>query len=116
LRHTFAIQFYLGQRKAGVAEPWKLLQARLGHANLSTTMDTYVRLVDEFSETVTNAVVDFLAQMRADGKDCRHPSRKKSGSRFGQAPSATIVDLSLVAVAKNASVVWEKGIAGRSRI
>jgi hypothetical protein len=32
--------------------------------NLSTTMDTYVRLVDEFSETVTNAVVDFLAQMR----------------------------------------------------
>lgn len=64
LRHTFAIQFYLGQRKAGVAEPWKLLQARLGHAHLSTTMDTYVRLVDEFSETVTNAVVDFLAQMR----------------------------------------------------
>jgi integrase len=64
LRHTFAIQFYLGQRKAGVAEPWKLLQAILGHANLSTTMDTYVRLVDEFSETVTNAVVDFLARLR----------------------------------------------------
>lgn len=64
LRHTFAVQFYLGQRKAGVAEPWKLLQARLGHAHLSTTMDTYVRLVDEYSETVTDAVVDFLAQVR----------------------------------------------------
>mgnify|MGYP000222770391 FL=1 len=41
------------------------------------------------------------------------PSRKKSGSRFGQAPSATIVDLSLAAVAKNASVVWEKGDSGK---
>jgi hypothetical protein len=41
------------------------------------------------------------------------PSRKKSGSRFGQAPSAAIVDLSLAAVAKNASVVWEKDDSGK---
>lgn len=41
------------------------------------------------------------------------PSRKKSGSRFGQEPSATIVDLSLAAVAKNASVVWEKDDSGK---
>ena len=41
------------------------------------------------------------------------PSRKKSGSRFGQEPSATIVDLSLAAVAKNASVVWAKGDNGK---
>ena len=41
------------------------------------------------------------------------PSRKKSGSRFGQEPSATVVNLSSAAIAKNAAVLKGKGDTGQ---
>ncbi|MBM6579926.1 tyrosine-type recombinase/integrase [Microvirga sp. BT689] len=46
LRHTFAVQFYWGQIRAGNPSPWKKLQALLGHKHLSTTTDIYGRHVN----------------------------------------------------------------------
>ena len=30
----------------GISEPWKIIQSLLGHAHLSTTLDTYLRVVN----------------------------------------------------------------------
>lgn len=45
LRHTFTIWKYYSEKEAGNPEPWKLLQALLGHKHLSTTLNTYLRAV-----------------------------------------------------------------------
>lgn len=46
LRHTFAMWLYDAERKAGNAEPWKIVQSKLGHASLITTMGTYLAHFD----------------------------------------------------------------------
>ena len=38
LRHTFAVQTYLEERRRGNVEPWKRVQVLLGHRNLGTTL------------------------------------------------------------------------------
>ena len=43
LRHTFAVQFYKSEIGRGNPEPWKKLQARLGHKWLSTTLNIYLK-------------------------------------------------------------------------
>lgn len=61
LRHTFAVWYYLGERAAGNAEPWKQLQTLLGHANLETTTNTYLRIAGEFEAMVSDRVTEHLA-------------------------------------------------------
>lgn len=45
LRHTYAVLTYLAEVKNGNAEPWKKIQAQLGHKFLSTTIQTYLGFV-----------------------------------------------------------------------
>ena len=50
LRHTYAVLTYHAERANGNAEPWKKIQAQLGHRNLQTTIDTYLSHVEIFTE------------------------------------------------------------------
>lgn len=62
LRHTYAVWTYLGERKQGNAEPWKLLQTRLGHAQMSTTVNTYLRLASEFESQLSDRLVSHIQE------------------------------------------------------
>ena len=64
LRHTFAVWTYHAEREAGNAEPWKKLQALLGHRHLSTTLSTYLRVVDVFEAATSDHFTAFLRQLR----------------------------------------------------
>lgn len=48
LRHTYAIWTYWVERQRGNSEPWKHIQAQLGHRHLQTTVDTYLHYVEIF--------------------------------------------------------------------
>lgn len=50
LRHTYAVLTYWAEKRGGNAEPWKKIQAQLGHRHLSTTTDTYLHYVEIFGE------------------------------------------------------------------
>lgn len=50
LRHTYAVVTYHIELKLGNTAPWKKIQAQLGHAHLSTTIDTYLRHVEIFGQ------------------------------------------------------------------
>jgi len=56
LRHTFSVWFYIGEKAAGNPEPWKKLQMLLGHAQLNTTTDTYLRIAGEFEALISDTV------------------------------------------------------------
>lgn len=60
LRHTFAVLLYHAEVSTGNAEPWKIIQARLGHKHLKTTRDVYLRIVDIFRTKANDAVYRFL--------------------------------------------------------
>lgn len=60
LRHTFAVWLYHAEIAAGNPEPWKNLQARLGHKSLNTTRDIYLRTVDIFRSSVNDNVYQYL--------------------------------------------------------
>lgn len=45
LRHTFAVMNYHAETALGNSEPWKLIQAQMGHKCLKTTVDTYLSFV-----------------------------------------------------------------------
>lgn len=57
LRHTFAVWTYFFERQNGNPEPWKRLQALLGHEHLSTTLNIYLRLTGEFEALMSNRLV-----------------------------------------------------------
>jgi integrase len=48
LRHTYAVWTYWVERQRGNSEPWKHIQAQLGHRHLQTTIDTYLHYVEIF--------------------------------------------------------------------
>lgn len=50
LRHTYAVMTYFAERERGNSEPWKPIQAQLGHRQLSTTIDTYLSYVSVMNE------------------------------------------------------------------
>lgn len=54
LRHTFAVWTYLTEKENGNSEPWKLVQALLGHRHLSTTMNTYLSAVGILEKLVSD--------------------------------------------------------------
>lgn len=63
LRHTFACWLYQAELQAGNPDPWKTVQARLGHKYLSTTVDLYLKSVDVFRTNVNTAYYHFLRSM-----------------------------------------------------
>lgn len=50
LRHTYAVLTFHAERAMGNAEPWKKIQAQLGHKHLQTTIDTYLAHVEIFTD------------------------------------------------------------------
>jgi integrase len=63
LRHTFTVQTYLSRKAIGDSEPWKTLQALLGHAHLSTTVNTYLRSVRVDEARVTDSLNSFFREL-----------------------------------------------------
>lgn len=51
LRHTYAVLTYHAEVKNGNPEPWKKIQAQLGHSSLQTTIDIYLRHVHLFHQS-----------------------------------------------------------------
>lgn len=49
LRHTYAVSTYFSLTAQGSTEPWKLIQAQLGHKLMQTTVDTYLAWVSAHS-------------------------------------------------------------------
>ncbi len=58
LRHSYAVWLYWAEKAAGNSEPWKLIQTRLGHRFLSTTMNTYLRFTDVERRHVNRVTFD----------------------------------------------------------
>lgn len=50
LRHTCAVLTYHAEKQQGNSEPWKIVQIKLGHKSLKTTIDTYLSHVAIFGE------------------------------------------------------------------
>lgn len=48
LRHTYAVYTYWIEARNGNSEPWKVIQAQLGHERLQTTVHTYLKFVQLF--------------------------------------------------------------------
>ena len=64
LRHTFATWIYWFEKSIGNPEPWKKIQARLGHTELSTTTGLYLRAVADFEAQVSDATMKFFEVIR----------------------------------------------------
>lgn len=56
LRHTYAVWTYAALHEAGVAQPLKIVQARLGHRRLATTTDIYLAFIENDEETIADAI------------------------------------------------------------
>lgn len=50
LRHNCAVLTYHAEKNNGNAEPWKIVQIKLGHKSLKVTVDTYLAHVSIFGE------------------------------------------------------------------
>lgn len=50
LRHNCAVLTYHAEKAQGNAEPWKIVQIKLGHKSLKVTVDTYLAHVSIFGE------------------------------------------------------------------
>lgn len=71
LRHTYAVMTYFAERELGNPEPWKVIQAQLGHKYLTTTVDTYlayVSVLPQWGHDLRRMSVRELAGLR-DGKE-----------------------------------------------
>lgn len=63
LRHTFSVWFYVEEKRQGNPEPWKELQALLGHSSLVTTVNTYLRVAHEFEAQISDRITGHLAAL-----------------------------------------------------
>jgi integrase len=69
LRHTYAIATYFAERSFGNPEPWKQIQAQLGHKHLVTTVNTYLAYVsahDAWQRDISRVSVRELAGIGSD--------------------------------------------------
>lgn len=64
LRHTFAIWRYYAEFMNGAREPWKIVQALLGHQSLQTTMAIYLRPCAIFEAQVSDVVLRYFEDIR----------------------------------------------------
>jgi integrase/recombinase XerC len=54
LRHTFALANYWTEARRGNREPWKIVQALLGHKSLSTTLRYYLAITPSFEYGISD--------------------------------------------------------------
>jgi integrase len=64
LRHTFATETYRARKAMADAEPWKTLQALLGHKQLATTINIYLRSVKIDEAQITDSLGSFFRELR----------------------------------------------------
>ena len=64
LRHTYAVLTYHAEVKAGNSEPWKKIQAQLGHESLQVTINTYLKYVNGHNEFGSASVRDLVGLKR----------------------------------------------------
>lgn len=64
LRHTYAVFTYWAEVANGNSEPWKNIQAQLGHKNLATTVNTYLKHVGGRNPFKTASVRDLIGLPR----------------------------------------------------
>jgi integrase len=55
-RHSFAINEYWTLKRSGDPDPWKKVSALLGHASLSTTVDTYGQHMPLYEASISDAL------------------------------------------------------------
>ena len=60
LRHTFAVWTYYARKRAGDHEPWMYIQQQLGHANVKTTIDTYLKWAQEFEAEISDSYMEAI--------------------------------------------------------
>lgn len=64
LRHTFAVLMYRSLESIGIARPWLRIQTLLGHQNISTTVCTYLKVLDDFGHETLERLAKTFAAMR----------------------------------------------------
>lgn len=64
LRHTFAVLTYHAEVAQGNCEPWKKIQAQLGHSSLKTTIDIYLEYVNAHDDFRHASVRDLVGLAR----------------------------------------------------
>ena len=64
LRHTFAVMMYRSLEDIGIARPWLRIQTLLGHKSISTTIGTYLKVLDEFCPETLERLAKTFAAMR----------------------------------------------------
>jgi site-specific recombinase XerD len=68
LRHTFAVNYYWLHRRTSDKEPWLTLKTLLGHANIQTTIETYLRSVSVVEAQMTDETTSYMRTLR-DGQE-----------------------------------------------
>jgi integrase len=63
LRHTFAINFYAAALRVGYVEPWKIVQARLGHKRMKTTKDVYLNHLRFAEHKISDIYLEFVRRL-----------------------------------------------------
>jgi integrase len=64
LRHTYAVLTYHAEVQQGNAEPWKKIQAQLGHASMTTTVDVYLQYVNGHNDFRHASLRDLIGLRR----------------------------------------------------
>lgn len=64
LRHTFAVMMYRALEGIGIARPWLRIQKLLGHQDISTTVGTYLKVLDDFGAETLERLARTFAAMR----------------------------------------------------
>lgn len=67
LRHTYAVYTYWIEVGNGNSEPWKVIQAQLGHERLETTIRTYLKYVQLFGPRGQQDIRTLVGLTKGDG-------------------------------------------------
>lgn len=68
LRHTYAVYTYWIEVGNGNSEPWKVIQAQLGHERLETTIRTYLKFVQLFGPRGQQDIRTLAGLTKGNGK------------------------------------------------
>ncbi|NJR80276.1 tyrosine-type recombinase/integrase [Sphingomonas corticis] len=63
-RHTFAVMTYHALEDIGIPRPWIRIQKLLGHASVSTTVGTYLKVLDAFGAETLDRLGQAYRAMR----------------------------------------------------
>ena len=54
LRHTYAVWTYYARSASGDAEPWKFIQEQLGHEDVTTTIQIYLKVTHDYEAVISD--------------------------------------------------------------